>query len=93
VSTQKGEYEMSKLSKLALAVTLLFSTVVMAEEAKPIPPQTLFINVNIFNGTDDKLLAGNVLVENNLIKLVSTKPIPVNRSAKTRELFDNRNKS
>jgi len=36
------------------------------------PPQTLFTNVNIFNGTDDKLYENHrVLVEGNTIKAIS----------------------
>ena len=38
------------------------------EPAKPEPKQVLFTNVRIFNGVDEKLTEGDVLVENNLIK-------------------------
>jgi len=44
--------------------------------------QVLFNNVNVFNGTDDKLYAGlNVLVEGNLIKAISENPIKTNAGA------------
>jgi imidazolonepropionase-like amidohydrolase len=40
------------------------------------PSQILFTNVNVWDGTSDELASGmNVLVEDNLIKTVSTKPI------------------
>ncbi|MEE4187114.1 MAG: hypothetical protein V2I76_01530, partial [Roseobacter sp.] len=39
-------------------------------------PQTLFTNVNVFDGTSDALIAGgNVLVEGNMIAVVSADPI------------------
>ncbi|HLO82857.1 MAG TPA: amidohydrolase family protein [Chitinophagaceae bacterium] len=41
-------------------------------------------NVQIFNGKDQKTIFGNVLIQNNLIKKISTTPIPVNRSIDTR---------
>jgi len=43
----------------------------------------LINNVEIFNGKDEKTIIGNVLIENNLIKTISTKPIPTDRSANT----------
>jgi imidazolonepropionase-like amidohydrolase len=50
--------------------SLLASGSVFADEA--LLPQTLFTNVNIFNGTDNKLYKNhNVLVEGNLIKSIS----------------------
>ena len=42
------------------------------------PPQTLFQNVQVFNGTDDKFHDVDVLVEGNLIKTVA-------KGAKARE--------
>ncbi len=33
--------------------------------------QTLIRNVRIFNGVDEELLEGNILIENNLIKEIS----------------------
>ena len=44
-----------------------------AEENKP-KPQTLFININIFDGKADKLITDRrVLVEGNLIKEIGDK--------------------
>jgi imidazolonepropionase-like amidohydrolase len=46
----------------------LFAGTAMAAEA---PPDKILIkNVKIFNGVDNKLTSGNVLVENNLIKAI-----------------------
>jgi imidazolonepropionase-like amidohydrolase len=48
----------------------------LAEEGEAALPQTLFTNVNVFNGTDNKLYRDqNVLVEGNLIKSVSDSSI------------------
>lgn len=40
-------------------------------------------NVSIFNGKESKLIIGNVLIENNLIKTISTSPIVTNKSGRT----------
>jgi len=46
------------------------------------PPQTLFTNVNIFNGTEDKLYENHhVLVEGNLIKAISASAIETSEAA------------
>ncbi len=62
---------------IILTVTFLFATGALlatkpaiSAEKKP-PPQTLFTNVNVFDGKSDKLSMGmSVLVEGNLIKQV-----------------------
>jgi len=73
---------------IAISIILIAGIVIpdaSAQKQKQVTPkQVLFTNVKIFNGVDNKLIKGNVLVENNLIKAVSTKPIPVNRSAFTK---------
>jgi len=43
----------------------------------------LINNVSIFNGKDSKLTVGNVLIENNLIKEISSRPIINNKSGRT----------
>ena len=53
----------------------LLSTTVLAQN------QILITNVNIFNGRDEKVVKGNVLIEGNLISKISTSPIPTNKSA------------
>lgn len=63
---------------LAMAAT---SLVVSAAEEKA-PQQVLFTNVNIFDGTSDKLATGmNLLVEGNTIKTISEGPIPTSVGA------------
>ncbi len=49
----------------------MMASVAMAQEEAP--KQVLFKNVKVFNGVDDKLIAADVLVENNLIKEVGKK--------------------
>ncbi len=70
----------SLLVTVALSCGLAFP-LGLATEGETAPPQTLFTNVNVFNGTDNKLYRDqNVLVEGNLIKSVSdssTYPFPI----------------
>jgi imidazolonepropionase-like amidohydrolase len=42
---------------------------------------TLINNVQIFNGTDEQLTLGNVLIQGDTIAKISTAPIPTNKSA------------
>ncbi|MDG2393887.1 MAG: amidohydrolase family protein [Thalassotalea sp.] len=57
------------LTKTSLAVTL-----VVGMSANTLAEQVLFKNVNVFNGTENKLYEGhNVLVEDKLIKSISKK--------------------
>lgn len=60
-----------------LSASLVFSAFAFAaDEAKELPPQTLFKNVNIFNGVDNQLYQNHyVLVEKNKIKTVSATEI------------------
>ena len=57
----------NRLIKLSVAVFIGIATFAQAQDPPP-PKQVLFTNVKISNGVDDKLIDGNVLVENNLIK-------------------------
>ena len=50
-----------------------FSSLALAQDDAP--KQTLFTNVQIFDGISEERMAGNVLVEGNLIKQVSAEPI------------------
>jgi imidazolonepropionase-like amidohydrolase len=43
----------------------------------------LITNVKIFNGKDNKIVSGNVLITDNAITKISTAPIPTNKSAMT----------
>jgi hypothetical protein len=61
----------TKLIKLISLMAILVATTTVAEEEAP-PSQVLFKNVNIFNGTEDRLYENHqVLVEGNLIKAIS----------------------
>ncbi|MCZ6622464.1 MAG: hypothetical protein O7C72_11315 [Deltaproteobacteria bacterium] len=60
----------NRLINLSVAVFVGIATFAQAEEVPP-PKQVLFTNVKIFNGVDDKLIDGNVLVEGNLIKKIA----------------------
>ena len=74
---------MNKIILITIAVTssMLFLSATMAED-KPLPQQTLIKNVNIFNGTENKLYENHqVLVEGNLIKSISNKPIKTHAEA------------
>jgi imidazolonepropionase-like amidohydrolase len=63
-----------------LSIGLMMSSVQAAEEMAP--AQVLFNNVNIFNGTENKLYEGmNVLVEGNVIKSISSNTIKANDQA------------
>ncbi|MGR5286027.1 amidohydrolase family protein [Vibrio maritimus] len=63
-------------SSLALVATIAFAE----DEAQQ--PQTLFQNVDIFNGTEDKLYEDHfVLVEGNIITSISAKEINVRNDA------------
>ncbi len=48
------------------------------------PNKILINNVNIFNGKDNKIVKGNILIEGNLIKTISTEAIATDRSGLTR---------
>jgi imidazolonepropionase-like amidohydrolase len=59
--------------KIVASLIVLVSAVANAQDE--VPQQTLFTNVNIFDGVNHELKAGNVLVEGNLIKKVATENI------------------
>ena len=70
-----------KKSTISLVVALGFSALSVSAE-EPVVQQVLFKNVSIFNGIDNKLYeSSNVLVENNLIKSISTEVITSNADA------------
>jgi len=63
------------LLKITLIVLVALSTGVQAADKQELP-QVLFNNVNIFNGTENKLYENHqVLVEGNLIKTISAQAI------------------
>jgi imidazolonepropionase-like amidohydrolase len=62
---------MKYLVRLTITLLVLGTNASFAQEDSP-PPQVLFKNVNIFNGTEDKLYENHqVLVEGNIIKAIS----------------------
>jgi imidazolonepropionase-like amidohydrolase len=54
------------------SVAIVFSSLAIAQDE---PKQTLFTNVQIFDGINDERMAGNVLVEDNMIKQISAEAI------------------
>ena len=68
------------ITKLFLLVSLMVTSATAAEKAPPM--QVLFKNVNIFNGTENRLYENyQVLVEANLIKEISAGEIPIDSKA------------
>ncbi len=60
----------------AVCASLLLAITSIAQAQDEAPAQTLFTNVNVFDGYAEELAMGmNVLVEGNLIKQVSAEPI------------------
>lgn len=54
--------------------------------------KTLLINnVEIFNGSDEKTILGNILIEGNTISRISTSPIPTNKSTNV-QIIDGKGK-
>ena len=61
------------ITVLLTGIMAAFSSLAVAQDDAP--KQTLFTNVNIFDGVNEERMAGNVLVEGNLIKQVSAEAI------------------
>lgn len=62
---------MTKLSNLLLVASLLLTSTLAFGEAKYLPKQVLFLNVNIFDGRSDKLQQNmHVLVSGNKIRII-----------------------
>jgi len=61
------------ITTIFAGIAIAFSSLVLAQDEAP--TQTLFTNVQIFDGVSEERTAGNVLVEGNLIKQVSAEPI------------------
>ncbi|VXB16827.1 Imidazolonepropionase [Flavobacterium sp. 9R] len=77
-----------KILKTILALVLFVSTIAIAQTT---PTKILINNVQIFNGKDSKTVKGNVLIEDNLIKTISTNPIVTDRSGTT-QIIDGQGK-
>jgi len=61
------------ISTIFAGIAIAFSSLVLAQDNAP--KQALFTNVQIFDGASEERMAGNVLVEGNLIKQVSAEAI------------------
>jgi imidazolonepropionase-like amidohydrolase len=61
------------MTTIFASIAIAFSSLVLAQDEAP--TQTLFTNVQIFDGVNEERMAGNVLVEGNLIKQVSAEAI------------------
>jgi len=61
------------ITAIFAGIAIAFSSLVLAQDEAP--TQTLFTNVQIFDGVSEVRMAGNVLVEGNLIKQVSAEAI------------------
>jgi imidazolonepropionase-like amidohydrolase len=61
------------LITICTSLVLAISSIAIAQDEAP--KQTLFSNVQIFDGVNEERMAGNVLVEGNLIKQVSAESI------------------
>ncbi len=61
------------LTTIFAGIAIAFSSLALAQDEAP--TLTLFTNVHIFDGVSEERLAGNVLVEGNLIKQVSAAAI------------------
>lgn len=68
---------------LMLFVNFMFSMTTLSAQAT-VPTKILIQNVDIFNGKDNKVMRGHVLIEGNLISRISEKPIPVDKSGLTK---------
>jgi imidazolonepropionase-like amidohydrolase len=73
--------------KFKLTIAILFFGSLAYGQTKTI----LINNVEIFNGKDEKTTIGNVLIEGNLIKTISTSSIPANQNANT-QIIDGKGK-
>ncbi len=73
------------LNRVTIVCLVIFSFLLVGSVSAEVmkePTQVLFKNVNLFDGTTDKLGKGiNVLVEGNLIKAISTSAIKTNPGA------------
>ena len=64
-------------------IILLFIDTVALAQQNQMSSKILINDVHIFNGKDNKLLKGNILIEGKLIKTISSNPIPIDKSGKT----------
>jgi len=60
---------------------MMFTTTLFAQNT---PTKILINNVNIFNGKDNKIVKGNILIEGKIIKTISTEAIATDKSGLTK---------
>jgi imidazolonepropionase-like amidohydrolase len=70
-----------KLTNHLLLLLLLAHQIITAQVK---PTKILINNVEIFNGIDSRTVKGSVLIENNIISLISSDPIRTDRSGTTK---------
>lgn len=70
------------MKKLLSFVSVLLLSINM--NAQNVNTKILINNVNIFNGKDNKIVKGNILIEGRLIKMISAQPIVTDRSGMTK---------
>lgn len=69
---------MKKLVAVTALLTIVITTVAMAQDSAQLPKLTLISNVNVFDSKTKKLSKGmHVLVKDNLIETVSAEPLAV----------------
>lgn len=66
---------------LILLNVVLFSFTSFAQNSNT---KVLIKNIYIFNGKDNKLVKGNILIEGKLIKMISMAPIATDKSQNTK---------
>ena len=59
-----------RLITIAIVVSALMTSFAGAQDKKEAPKQVLIKNVKIFDGVNEKLMSGSVLIEGNLIKKI-----------------------
>lgn len=78
-------------TKILFYTVLFLSGFYMKLDAQNKPTKILINNVQIFNGIDDKLITGNILIEDNIISKISQSAISTDRSANT-QIIDGQGK-
>lgn len=71
-----------KFFKFSIPIFFLFNIVVIKAQTI-IYKKILINNIQIFNGKDNKISKGNILIENNLIKTISSNEIVVKKDSNT----------
>jgi imidazolonepropionase-like amidohydrolase len=62
-------------------VIILFGAITLMAQKNEDPRTIVINNVQVFNGKDNKLTKSNLLIEDNLIKTISSEPIAVDKNS------------